>query len=91
MTLTMTLTETTEMIQALRTEAGSAGDEVMVEMCDRVLEADVELRDSDTTAQLTASDLGVDATRYVEACIESLDGGQPEGHLRVAGRRVYAA
>ena len=88
---TMTLTETTEMIQTLRTEAASAGDESMVEMCDRVLGASVELLDSDTGEQLTAEELEIDATRYVEACCESLDAGQPEGHVRVNGRRVYAA
>jgi hypothetical protein len=87
----MTLTETTEMIQTLRTEAASAGDESMVEMCDRVLDASIKLHDSDTADRLTAEDLEIDATRYVEACCESLDCGQAEGHVRVNGRRVYAA
>jgi hypothetical protein len=88
---TMTLTETTEMIQALRTDAGTHGDSDLVEMCDRVLVESVELLDSDTNEQLTAEDLGIDATRYVNACCESLDCGQAEGHVRVNGRRVYAA
>lgn len=87
----MALTETTEMIETLRTEATSAGDSTMVEMCDRVLDESVELLDSETGEELTAEDLGIDATRYVNACCESLDCGQAEGHVRVNGRRVYAA
>lgn len=88
--MAQTETETTEMIAALRTEAASAGDESMVEMCDQVLEADAELHDSDTAERLTAEDLGISATRYVELCCESLDSAQAEGHVRVGKRRVYA-
>lgn len=48
------------------------------------------LRDSDTTETLTAKDLEISAQEYREAIKESMD-TKGEGHVRVNGRRVYAA
>lgn len=49
------------------------------------------LRDSDTTDSLTAEDLGITDEQYAEAIEESANSDQAEGHIRVNGRRVYAA
>jgi hypothetical protein len=85
------MTETAEMIENLQHEAGLAGDQEMVDMCARVLEAGVKLRDSDTSEPLAAEELKIDAVRYVVACVRSLDATQIEGHIRVGSRRVYAS
>ena len=39
---------------------------------------------------VSADDLGITAAEYVAACAESM-AAAPEGHVMVAGRRVYAA
>jgi hypothetical protein len=49
------------------------------------------LHDSDTNETLTASDLGITDEQYEATVQESLDSYQDEGHVRVAGHRVYAA
>ena len=51
---------------------------------------DLYLYDSETNEMLSADDLGIMYEEYVEACAESLEAA-PEGHVMVAGRRVYAA
>ena len=49
------------------------------------------LYDSETNDSLSADDLGIANEAYDEACEESWACPQPEGHIYVAGRRVYAA
>lgn len=49
-----------------------------------------KLHDSNTTDTLTAEDLGITVKEYREAVRESL-AEKNEGHIRVNGRRVYAA
>ena len=51
---------------------------------------DLYLYDSETQEMVSADDLGITAAEYVAACRESADAA-PEGHIVVAGRRVYAA
>jgi hypothetical protein len=52
--------------------------------------SDYSLLDSDTTDILSTEDLHCTAAEYAEAIRESLGSDQPEGHVRVNGRRVYA-
>ena len=49
-----------------------------------------KLLDSDTNNSVTAEDLGCSETEYAAAIRKSLGCDQPEGHVRVNGRRVYA-
>jgi hypothetical protein len=49
------------------------------------------LFDSDTNERLTEDDLGVTREQYDAAVQESVWCPQAEGHIRVNGRRVYAA
>ena len=51
---------------------------------------DYYLYDSETQEMVSADDLGITAAEYVAACAESM-AAAPEGHIVVAGRRVYAA
>ena len=51
---------------------------------------DLYLYDSETQEMVSADDLGITAAEYVAACAESM-AAAPEGHIMVAGRRVYAA
>ena len=51
---------------------------------------DLYLYDSETQEMVSADDLGITAAEYVAACAESM-AAAPEGHIVVAGRRVYAA
>ena len=51
---------------------------------------DLYLYDSETNDMLSAEDIGIDEAEYVAACAESM-AAAPEGHIVVAGRRVYAA
>lgn len=51
---------------------------------------DLYLYDSETQEMVSADDLGITAAEYVAACRESAEAA-PEGHVMVAGRRVYAA
>ncbi len=51
---------------------------------------DLYLYDSETQEMVSADDLGITAAEYVAACRESAESA-PEGHVMVAGRRVYAA
>ena len=51
---------------------------------------DLYLYDSETQEMVSADDLGITAAEYVAACAESM-AAAPEGHVMVAGRRVYAA
>ncbi len=51
---------------------------------------DLYLYDSETNDMIDADDLGITAAEYVAACRESAEAA-PEGHVMVAGRRVYAA
>ena len=51
---------------------------------------DLYLYDSETNDMLSAEDIGITAAEYVAACRESAEAA-PEGHVMVAGRRVYAA
>jgi hypothetical protein len=51
--------------------------------------SDYNLLDSDTTNILSTEDLHCTAEEYADAIRESLD-CEPEGHVRVHGRRVYA-
>jgi hypothetical protein len=48
------------------------------------------LHDSETNDALCPEDLGVTQEAYDAACVESTASGDT-GHIRVAGRRVYAA
>ena len=82
------MTTITEKIQALKAEAGQHGDTDMVAMCERA--EDLELRDSDTSETVDADDLGCTTVEYVETICDSLDSDQPDGHVRLNGRRVYA-
>lgn len=55
---------------------------------------DYYLYDSDTGEMLLVDELGISAEAYAALVEESLDCGQPEGHIRpdaLHGRRVYAA
>ncbi len=54
------------------------------------LTGDYYLYDSETNDMLSAEDIGITDSEYVAACSESL-AATPEGHIVVAGRRVYAA
>lgn len=49
-----------------------------------------KLHDSETTDTLSAKDLEISAQEYREAVRESM-AIAGEGHIRVNGRRVYAA
>jgi hypothetical protein len=49
------------------------------------------LYDSETNDVLTPGDLGITQDEYDAAVAESLAVPEPEGHIRVNGRRVYAA
>lgn len=49
------------------------------------------LYDSDTAEALTYDELGITVEEYEAAIRESLDCGQPEGHILMGERRVYAA
>ena len=50
------------------------------------------LYDSETSAVVTAEDLGIDDAEYERLCDESCSSDQPEGHVRTStGRRVYAS
>jgi hypothetical protein len=49
-----------------------------------------DLYDSETNDRVTAEELGVTDEEYAAAVSASLNAGQPEGHVRVNGRRVYA-
>ena len=51
---------------------------------------DLYLYDSETQEMLSAEDIGITDAEYVAACAESAEAA-PEGHVIVAGRRVYAA
>ena len=51
---------------------------------------DLYLYDSETNDMLSAEDIGITDAEYVSACRESAEAA-PEGHIVVAGRRVYAA
>ena len=51
---------------------------------------DLYLYDSETQEMVSSDDLGITAAEYVAACRESAEAA-PEGHIMVAGRRVYAA
>ena len=51
---------------------------------------DLYLYDSETREMLSADDLGITDAEYAAACRESAEAA-PEGHIMVAGRRVYAA
>ena len=51
---------------------------------------DLYLYDSETQDMLTPEDLGITPEEYTAACRRSMDTA-PEGHIYVAGRRVYAA
>lgn len=48
------------------------------------------LHDSETNELVTADDVGVSEREYADASRESVECGQHEGHVRLAGRRVYA-
>lgn len=61
----------------------------MVGMCDRA--EFLALHDSETTEVLEPEGLGCTLVEYVVYICASLDCRQPEGHIRVSGRRVYAA
>lgn len=52
--------------------------------------SDYNLLDSDTSDVLSTEDLHCTYQEYAEAIRESLSSDQPEGHMRVHGRRVYA-
>ena len=54
------------------------------------LAEDMYLYDSGTQDMLTPEDLGITPEEYTAACRRSMDTA-PEGHIYVAGRRVYAA
>ena len=49
------------------------------------------LYDSETTEPLSATDLKITHDEYTQAIADSIACDQPEGHIRVNGRRVYAA
>ena len=51
---------------------------------------DLYLYDSETQEMVPAEDIGITDAEYVAACAESM-ATAPEGHIVVAGRRVYAA
>jgi hypothetical protein len=59
-------------------------------MNNRITDADT-LYDSESGDALTAEDLGISQAEYDAAIAESLAAAEVEGHIRVAGRRVYAA
>jgi len=48
------------------------------------------LHDSDTAIELSPRDLKISRKKYIDAVRESKNCGQPEGHVRVNDRRVYA-
>lgn len=48
------------------------------------------LYDSETNEYLTAEELGINDDQYAAACLESASQSAAEGHIRLAGRRVYA-
>ena len=49
-----------------------------------------ERYDIEENDMLSAEDIGITDAEYVAACAESM-AAAPEGHVMVAGRRVYAA
>jgi hypothetical protein len=50
----------------------------------------ITLHDSETAQELTARDLGITRQEYAAAIRDSLASDEAEGHIIVAGRRVYA-
>ena len=52
---------------------------------------DLYLYDSETRDMLTPEDLGITPEEYTAACRRSMEDAAPEGHIYVAGWRVYAA
>jgi hypothetical protein len=52
--------------------------------------SDYDLYDSDTAEPVNAEDLGISTAEYDAAIIDSLASTEDEGHILVAGRRVFA-
>lgn len=78
-------------IEDLATEAAAAGDLEMVALCERA--EGRALWDSDSIELVTPEDLFGDELpmpAYVRAICESLNHDARDGHVRVAGRSVYA-
>jgi hypothetical protein len=80
-------------IEELLDEAVAAGDDDQASQCR--LAADYELYDSDTAGTIDPEDMfpgeQYPMPKYVAAICLSLNQGTDEGHVRIAGRRVYAA
>jgi len=60
----------------------------------KATEIDIEsydLYDSETNDPVSYDDLGISLEEYEAAIRESLENDQPEGHIRISDRRVYAA
>lgn len=91
----MTKHEIQDQIDALRVDAGEHGDDDLVASCQ--LASGYEVYDSDTGNLIEPAELpskrgerGNAIVRYVGAICLSLNEGV-EGHIRIAGRRIYAA
>ena len=54
-------------------------------------ENDFRLIDSASRETVSREALGIDYSEWCSAVVESLTASQIEGHIRVAGRRVFAA
>ena len=52
--------------------------------------SDYDLYDSDTNERVNDEDLGISTAAYDAAIIDSLADTADEGHILVAGRRVFA-
>lgn len=52
--------------------------------------SDYNLLDFETTDVLSPKDLGCTSAEYADAIQQSVNRDQPEGHVAVRGRRVYA-
>jgi hypothetical protein len=80
-------------ITELRDEAVVADDDDQASQCR--LAADYELHDSDTAEVIEPEDMfpreQYPMSKYVAVICSSLNAGTDNVHVRIAGRRVYAA